>query len=62
MIYLGADKGWVRMELVPTALGNQVLPEGLDFVPYPGELGKRVFDLKVEYAVRQIQKMVAEGK
>ncbi|MDA1081904.1 MAG: creatininase family protein [Gemmatimonadetes bacterium] len=77
MIYLGADKGWVRMELVPTALGNQVLREGETADPSiprvnngingdarrsTAELGKRVFDLKVEYAVRQIQKMVAEGK
>ena len=24
MIYLGADKGWVRMNLVPTAVGDPV--------------------------------------
>lgn len=77
MIYLGADKGWVRMELVPTALGNQVLRQGETADPSiprvnngingdgrrsSAELGKRVFDLKVEYAVRQIQKLIAEGK
>jgi creatinine amidohydrolase len=73
MVYLGADKGWVRMELLPTAVGN--------YVPCPGqpvdsvaaarprvnngisgdarkaskELGKIIFDLKVDLSVKQIQ-------
>ena len=77
MIYLGADKGWVRMELVPKALGNRVLRAGETADPSiprvnngingdgrrsSAELGKRIFDLKVEYAVKQIQRLVAEGK
>jgi creatinine amidohydrolase/Fe(II)-dependent formamide hydrolase-like protein len=70
MIYLGANKGYVRMDLLPTALG--------DPVPAPGQkqqrtvnngvtgdprrssaaLGKRYFDMKVAYAVRQIHQLL----
>ena len=70
MIYLGGDKGWVRMNLLPSALGD---PE-----PAPGhpavhkinngitgdarrssaELGKQYFDLKVDYAVKQIHQLL----
>jgi len=74
MIYLGSDKGWVRMDLLPTAIG--------DPVPGPGQraehkvnngitgdarrssaaLGKRYFDMKVEYAVNQIHRLLDENK
>ena len=74
MIYLGSDKGWVRMDLLPTAIG--------DPVPGPGQraehkvnngitgdarrssaaLGKRYFDMKVEYAVNQIHRLLDESK
>jgi creatinine amidohydrolase/Fe(II)-dependent formamide hydrolase-like protein len=74
MLYLGGDKGWVRKELVATALGDPLLPRGQ--APDPNvkrinngisgdgrkstaELGKRLFDLKVDYAVAQIQKLLA---
>ncbi|HWE50785.1 MAG TPA: creatininase family protein [Bryobacteraceae bacterium] len=70
MIYLGADKRWVRMNLLPGALGD---PE-----PAPGkpavhkinneitgdarrssaELGKRLFDMKVDYAVNEIHRLL----
>jgi creatinine amidohydrolase/Fe(II)-dependent formamide hydrolase-like protein len=72
MIYLGVDKGWVRMNMVPSALGD---PE-----PAPGkpavrkinngitgdarrssaELGKRYFDMKVDYAVNQIHRLLGK--
>jgi len=74
MLYLGGDKGWVRKDLVATALGDPVLPRGQ--APDPNvkrinngisgdgrkstaELGKRLFDMKVDYAVAQIQKLMA---
>ncbi|MEO6401560.1 MAG: creatininase family protein [Vicinamibacteria bacterium] len=73
MLYLGGDKGWVRKELVATALGDPVLPRGQ--APDPNvkrinngisgdgrkstaELGKRLFNMKVDYAVAQIQKLM----
>lgn len=70
MLYLGGDKGWVRKELIKTAVG--------DPAPEPGQhperkinngitgdgrrasaaLGKREFDMKIEYAVRQIHELL----
>jgi creatinine amidohydrolase len=74
MIYLGGNKGWVRMDLLPVSVG--------DPVPAPGQkvehkvnngiigdarrssaaLGKRYFDLKVDYAVKQIHQLLDSGK
>ena len=74
MIYLGGKKGWVRMDLLPAAVG--------DPVPAPGQraehkvnngiqgdarrssaaLGKRYFDMKVDYAVKQIHELLDSGK
>jgi creatinine amidohydrolase len=74
MIYLGGNKGYVRMDLLPKAIG--------DPVPAPGQraertvnngitgdarrasaaLGKRYFDMKVAYAVRQIQQLLNGDK
>jgi creatinine amidohydrolase/Fe(II)-dependent formamide hydrolase-like protein len=106
MIYLGADKGWVRMNLIPTALGDPVGRGGggeggsgggrgqaaVAGAPAPGaagtapaaprgtrqqdpnrinngitgdarrsnaELGKKFIDMKVDYAVRQINQLLA---
>ncbi|MBX7186872.1 MAG: creatininase family protein [Vicinamibacteria bacterium] len=73
MLYLGGDKGWVRKELVASALGDPVLPRGQ--APDPNvkrinngisgdgrkssaELGKRLFEMKVDYAVAQIRKLM----
>lgn len=73
MLYLGADKGWVRKDLVKDALGDPVLPQGQK--PDPSkprvnngisgdgrrstpELGKKLFDMKVDYAVRQIKQLL----
>lgn len=74
MIYLGGNKGWVRMDLLPVSVG--------DPVPAPGQkvehkvnngiigdarrssaaLGKRYFDMKVDYAVKQIHQLLDSGK
>jgi creatinine amidohydrolase len=73
MIYLGADSGWVRMNLVPTALGDPVGRPGQrdpnaarvnngitgDARRSNAELGKKFIDMKVDYAVRQINQLLA---
>ncbi len=74
MLYLGADKGWVRQELVATALGDPMRKPGEARDPSvkrinngisgdgrksSAELGKRIFDMKVDYAVRQIKQLLA---
>jgi len=60
MLYLGGDKGWVRKELIATAVGDPVRSNGIrgDARPSTVELGKRAFDMKVEYAVAQIHKLL----
>ena len=73
MLYLGGDKGWVRKELVKDALGDPVLPQGQRPAPgaprvnngisgdgrrSTADLGKTLFDMKVEYAVRQIGQLL----
>jgi creatinine amidohydrolase len=84
MLYLGGDKGWVRKDLIKTALGDPVPQRGEggrgrgqadpnapprvnngisgDARPSTPELGKRVFDMKVDYAVRQIQGFLSGAK
>jgi creatinine amidohydrolase len=77
MLYLGGDKGWVRKDLVPTALGDPVrkrdeardpnekrVNNGItgDARRSTAELGKRMFDMKVEYAVNQIHQLLSENK
>jgi creatinine amidohydrolase/Fe(II)-dependent formamide hydrolase-like protein len=71
MMYLDKDHTWVRRNLVATALGDPVL-DGKTQVgpnsPHNGisgdarrstpELGKEVFDMKVDYAVRQIKEFL----
>ena len=72
MIYLGQSLGWVRMDQLPNAVGD-TLPRGAARDPNvprvnngitgdgrrsSAELGKIVFDMKVDYAVRQIRGMV----
>ena len=73
MLYLGRDKGWVRQELVKEALGDPVLPPGQrpaagaprvnngisgDGRRSTPELGKKLFDMKVDYAVKQIKSLI----
>ncbi len=69
MIYL-SDGTWVRMDRIKDALGDPVLPRGQQRDPNvarvnngisgdarrsSAELGKRIFDMKVDYAVTQIR-------
>ena len=73
MMYLGGDKGWVRKELVKDALGDPVPPPGQKPDPSKPrvnngisgdgrrstpELGKKLFDMKVDYAVKQIKSLI----
>src|SRR5262249_22016629 len=77
MLYLGGDKGWVRKDLIATAVGDPVPPAGArgggrgrgrgdadpnapprinngitgDARRSTAELGKKIFDMKVDYAV-----------
>jgi len=74
MIYLGGDRGWVRMDLLPTAVGDPVPKPGQaaehkinngitgDARRASAELGKRYFDMKVDYAVNQIHRLLGENK
>ena len=69
MLYLGGDL-WVRKELIKTALGDPVPQPGQPRDPNAprvnngisgdarrssAELGKKVFDMKIDYAVKQIR-------
>ena len=69
MLYLGGDQGWVRKELIPTAVGDPVgkrdpnakrVGNGItgDARRSSAALGKRVFDMKVDYAVNQIHRLL----
>ena len=81
MLYLstrdGHDYGWVRQDLIKTAVGDPVLPRGQrrdpnvarvnngitgDARPSTPDLGKRIFDMKVDYAVRQMKEYLASAK
>jgi creatinine amidohydrolase len=71
MLYLDKDNTWVRRDLVPSAVGDPVVDGKVQIgpqSPYNGilgdarrstaELGKLAFDLKVDYAVRQIRSVL----
>jgi creatinine amidohydrolase len=77
MLYLGGDKGWVRKDLVSTALGDPVRKRGEARDPNEKrvnngitgdarrstpELGKRIFDMKVDYAANQIHQLLNGNK
>ena len=80
MMYLGMDKGWVRPELIATAVGNYSqcadMPVDSAAAARPrvnngitgdasrssAELGKMAFDIKVDYAVKQIQGFLSAQK
>ena len=74
MLYLGGDKGWVRKNLVKTALGDPMAKPGErperkinngisgDARPSTAALGKMLFDMKTDYAVKQIQGFLSQGK
>jgi creatinine amidohydrolase len=82
MLYLGGDKGWVRKDEIPKAVGNPVGEPGQrgrggrGQTPDPNapprvnngisgdarrstpELGKMAMDIKIDYAVQQIQEFL----
>lgn len=73
MLYLGGGKGWVRKDLVAAALGDPPPVPGQPRDPNvkrinngitgdgrksSAELGKRLFDMKVDYAVAQIKRLL----
>ena len=74
MMYLGLDKGWVRKEEISNAVGRParkrgdpppdpstpVVNNGIqgDARKSTVELGKKIFDMKVDYAVRQIHELL----
>jgi creatinine amidohydrolase/Fe(II)-dependent formamide hydrolase-like protein len=75
MLYLGGDKGWVRKDEIPNALGRPARKRGDpapdptaprpvnngiqgDARPSTAALGKMIFDMKVDYAVRQIHELL----
>jgi creatinine amidohydrolase/Fe(II)-dependent formamide hydrolase-like protein len=73
MLYLGGDLGWVRKALVKDAIGDPMRAPGEARDPNAprvnngitgdgrrssAELGKRLFDMKVDYAVRQIRTLL----
>src|SRR5262249_5994603 len=73
MMYLGGDKGWVRKDEIPKALGDPIRKQGEPRDPNAkrvangitgdarrstAELGKRLFDMKVDYAVKQIHELL----
>jgi len=73
MMYLGGDKGWVRKDEIPNALGDPMRKPGEPRDPNAkrvnngitgdarrstADLGKKLFDMKVGYGVRQIQELL----
>jgi creatinine amidohydrolase len=74
MLYLGGDKGWVRKNLIASALGDPVPAQGQqpehkvnngitgDARRSTAALGKRHFEMKIEYAVSQIRRLLEENK
>jgi creatinine amidohydrolase/Fe(II)-dependent formamide hydrolase-like protein len=70
MLYLGGDKGWVREDMIGTAAGDPVPARGQsperkinngitgDARRSSAALGKRFFDMKVDYAVGEIRRLL----
>ncbi len=71
MLYLDKDSTWVRRDLVSSAVGDSVVDGKARFGPHSpqngilgyarrstAELRKRAFDMKVDYAVRQIRSLL----
>ena len=62
MLYLGSGSGWVRADQISNAVTDRANPNGVsgDARPSTKELGKKIFDMKVDFAVRQIRTLVGE--
>ena len=74
MMYLDQDNIWVRRDLLSSAVGDPVVDGKVQIGPQSpqngilgdarrstAELGKLAFDMKVDYAVRQIRRFLAGG-
>ena len=74
MMYLDKDNTWVRRDLVSSAVGDPVVDGKVQIGPQSpqngilgdarrstAELGKRAFDMKADYVVRQIRRLLAGG-
>jgi creatinine amidohydrolase len=74
MLYLDKDDTWVRRDLVASAVGDPVVDGKVQIGPQSpqngiqgdarrstAELGQLAFDMKVDYAVRQIRHFLAGG-
>src|SRR5207237_10028161 len=72
MMYLDKDNTWVRRDLVSSAVGDPVVDGKVQIGPQSppngslgdarrskADLGKRAFDMKIDYAVRQIRRFLA---
>ena len=74
LLYLGGDSGWVRKEEIPNAVGDPVRKPGEPRDPNARrvnngisgdarrasvEIGRKVVDMKVDYAVAQIRQLLA---
>ncbi|MBV9265415.1 MAG: creatininase family protein [Acidobacteriaceae bacterium] len=72
LLYLGGDRNWVRKDQISIAVGRplpkpgerHIFQEGGNGIvgdarPSTPEIGKRVVDLKVDYAVAQIRSLLA---
>jgi creatinine amidohydrolase/Fe(II)-dependent formamide hydrolase-like protein len=62
LLYLGGDQGWVRKELIATAVGGPRANNGIsgDARRSTPEIGRRATEMKVDYAVKQIRQLLHE--
>jgi creatinine amidohydrolase/Fe(II)-dependent formamide hydrolase-like protein len=58
--YLGGDKGWIRKDQIPNAVGDATHKNGIsgDARKASPEIGKVISEMKVEYAVAQIRQLL----
>ena len=76
LLYLEGNRPWIRKELIATAVGDPVRKPGEsrsadamrvgngivgDARPSTPDIGKRVVDLKVNYAITQIRQLLDQG-
>ena len=74
MMYLDKDNTWVRRDLVSSAVGDPVVDGKVQIGPQSpqngilgdarrstAELGELAFDMKIDYAARQIRRFLAGG-
>jgi creatinine amidohydrolase len=62
--YLGGDRGWIRKDQIPNAVGDASHKNGIsgDARKASPEIGKVVSNMKVEYVVAQIRQLLGTGK